>query len=255
MIFYFSGCGNSKFLAESLGERLQQELIFIPKAEDSYHIAPDEPLGFVFPVYSWAPPRLVVEFLRRVKLTLGGNNHVFMAVTCGDECGLTDSLFAKALQRHQGLKLNAAYSVQMPETYINLPGFKLDTPENAQRKIDAAKVRIEEIARHIARKEEEVDVVVGGASWIKSHPVRALFNGILISDKPFRLHDNCVGCGICEQCCPVGNIKLDSNGRPVWQHHCVGCMGCYHHCPQNAIHFGKQTIGKGQYFFKPKVKE
>ena len=38
MIFYFSGCGNSKFVAETIAAGLNDSLIFIPEAarEDRY---------------------------------------------------------------------------------------------------------------------------------------------------------------------------------------------------------------------------
>lgn len=250
MIFYFSGCGNSQWVAESLAEKLQQSFAFIPKAETSHCLPEGEPIGFVFPVYAWAPPRLVLDFVKHLRITQPGRHYVFSVVTCGDDAGLTDRIFAKHVQKYLGMEVNASFSIQMPETYINLPGFQLDTQEGVDRKVTAARTRLDSIASQLLARQQATDVIVGSSAWLKSHPVCALFNGILISDRPFRVMDSCIGCGVCQKSCPVGNIILDSTThRPVWQHQCVGCMGCYHHCPQNAIHFGKQTLGKGQYYF------
>jgi hypothetical protein len=33
MIFYFSGCGNSRFIAESIAQAINEPLVFIPDAE------------------------------------------------------------------------------------------------------------------------------------------------------------------------------------------------------------------------------
>ena len=33
MIFYFSGCGNSRFIAESIAQAINESLVFIPEAE------------------------------------------------------------------------------------------------------------------------------------------------------------------------------------------------------------------------------
>ena len=33
MIFYYSGCGNSRFVAKSIAETLGDELVFIPQAD------------------------------------------------------------------------------------------------------------------------------------------------------------------------------------------------------------------------------
>ncbi len=249
MIFYFSGCGNSRWLAESLAESIDDKVIFIPDEMDKdavYEFRQDERLGFVFPVYAWAPPRIVTDFVKAMRFT-GEPSYVFMACTCGDETGLTEVLFRKTLKQ-KGLNLDAAFSFIMPETYINLPGFQLDTIENESRKVDAAKLRLPMVASRIKECVSCSDMNIGKASWLKSRLVQPMFQCFLISDKPFRVESSCIGCGKCAEACPVGNIVM-KDSKPLWEHHCVGCMACYHHCPENAIRFGRQTIGKGQYYY------
>ena len=72
MIFYFSGCGNSRHVAETLAAQMNDEMIFIPEAARAghynYSLSEGEPLGFVFPIYSWAPPRLVLDFLKQLRM-------------------------------------------------------------------------------------------------------------------------------------------------------------------------------------------
>lgn len=248
MIFYYSGCGNSAWVARALAEKCNDGLTFVPKADGHYDLAEDEAVGFVFPVYSWAPPDIVTDFVKRLSLSRKPA-YVYMVCTCGDEAGLTAKLFGKCIAR-KGWHLDAAYSIQMPETYINLPGFKLDTPEGADLKIAAARKRIEGIAYDLnQRKRGVTDVVTGSMSWFKSVVTKWVFYKLLITDKPFRVGEACVGCGICAKNCPVDNIRI-VDGRPQWQHHCLSCMSCYHRCPQNAIQWGKGTKDKGQYYCK-----
>ena len=62
MIFYFSGTGNSAWVAERMAEALQDRTVAIAEAsvqERTYALRADERLGFVFPVYAWGPPKLV----------------------------------------------------------------------------------------------------------------------------------------------------------------------------------------------------
>ncbi len=77
MIFYFSGCGNSRFIAESIAQALNEQLVFIPEAEREGHfdytLAEDERVGFVFPIYSWCPPQLVMDFVQKLKFTKAPN--------------------------------------------------------------------------------------------------------------------------------------------------------------------------------------
>ena len=252
MILWYSGCGNSRFVADQLSAKLNDSnMVFIPEAARNntpLQFQDDEILGIVFPVYSWSVPKLVSQFLRKAKIT-GRPSYIFAACTCGDETGLTIRHLKKDLKK-QGLTLDAFFSFQMPETYINLPGFKLDTDENALRKINAAKSSLQETVRLIKeRAQGNFDKLKGGSSFLKSNILKPLFYGLLITDRKFRVSDSCIGCGLCAKNCPLQNITIE-NDRPKWNGHCTNCMSCYHRCPKNAINFGKNTVGKGQYFYK-----
>lgn len=249
MILWYSGCGNSRFVADTLAHNLGDDnMVFIPEAarqNTTLEFGADDVLGIVFPVYSWSVPKLVSEFLRTVRIN-GKPTYIFAAVTCGDETGLTEKHLRKDLAK-QNLQLDAFFSFQMPETYVNLPGFKLDTPENANRKINAARISLPETARLIKeRTKGNFDKLKGGSSFLKSNILKPLFYGLLITDRKFNVSDACIGCGICAKKCPLRNITMQ-NDRPKWNGHCTNCMSCYHRCPKNAINFGKGTLGKGQY--------
>ena len=92
MILWYSGCGNSRFVADTLARDLGDDnMVFIPDAARQGTVLefhPDDVLGIVFPVYSWSVPKLVSEFLRTV-IIKGKPKYIFAACTCGDETGLT----------------------------------------------------------------------------------------------------------------------------------------------------------------------
>lgn len=252
MILWYSGCGNSRFVADTLSRELADDnMVFIPEAArlgTTLEFGPDDVLGIVFPVYSWSVPKLVSEFLRTASIK-GKPAYIFAACTCGDQTGLTWEHLKKDLAK-QNITLNAFFSFQMPETYINLPGFELDTTENAARKINGTKESLKEAVKLIKeRAQGNYDRLKGGSSFLKSNILKPLFYGLLITDRKFRVSDACIGCGICAKSCPLQNITIE-NDRPKWNGHCTNCMSCYHRCPKNAINFGKNTVGKGQYFYK-----
>ena len=67
MIYYYSGCGNSRYVAESLSKELGEDLEFIPDLIDKSLEEFDCEgglLGFVFPVYAWDVPTLVRDFIK-----------------------------------------------------------------------------------------------------------------------------------------------------------------------------------------------
>ena len=250
MIFYFSGCGNSKHVAETIAAGLNDTLIFIPEAAREgryeYTLAEGERLGFVFPIYSWAPPKLVIDFVKKLQLK-AKPSYVYFASTCGDNCGLTEKVFRKAVEE-KGWQLSACFSVQMPETYIAMAGFKLDTPENAKLKIDKADDFLMRYIPRLINKESFSEMVIGGLAWLKTYLVNPGFNRSATDDSKYLSTDACIHCGKCVEACPLKNISLEE-GRPVWHGNCTMCMSCYHHCPVNAIQYGKATVGKGQYYF------
>ena len=253
MIFYFSGCGNSKHVAGTIAAGLNDTLTFIPEAAREgrydYTLAEGERLGFVFPIYSWAPPRLVLDFVKKLQLK-AKPDYLYFACTCGDNCGLTEKVFRKAVEE-KGWSLSACFSVQMPETYIGMAGFKLDTPENAKLKIDRANDLLKRNITRLINKEHFSEMVVGSLAWLKTYLVNPGFNRSATDDSKYHVTEACIHCGKCVEACPLKNITLEE-GRPKWLGHCTMCMGCYHHCPVNAIQYGKVTVGKGQYYFGKK---
>ena len=251
MIFYFSGCGNSKHVAETIAMQMNDRLVFIPEAAREnrfdYTLAENERLGFVFPVYAWAPPRLVLDFVGRLQFAVKPA-YVYFACTCGDECGHTEKIFRKAIEG-KGWELSACFSMKMPETYIGMPGFKLDTEENARKKIEAAEVAMGRNIPRLMNRETFSEMVLGGAAWLKSYLINGSFNKFACDDRKYRSTDKCIGCGKCVNVCPLQNITLE-DGKPKWNGHCTMCMACYHHCPVNAIQYGTATEGKGQYYYR-----
>ena len=59
-----------------------------------------------------------------------------MVATCGDDTGLTAREWT-ALMCEKGLTADAQFSVQMPNTYVLLPGFDVDSPTLEAEKFGA----------------------------------------------------------------------------------------------------------------------
>lgn len=247
MIYWFSGTGNSRFVASELGKALGQELQFIPSTSASRQTPDSKGMGFVFPVYSWGVPPVVLDFIAGLPDSFAAEQlYTWAAMTCGDEVAKTPEMLARALRR-KGIKLNACWSVIMPNNYVLLPGFDVDSAELAEQKLRAVPARIEVIASEIRQKTERFDVTRGSSPRLKSM-VWHLFKRWGVFPSKWKVNDKCVDCGRCSTVCPVGNIKMEA-GHPVWGKDCISCVACYHACKLQAIEYGKFTRGKGRYFF------
>lgn len=252
MIYYFSGTGNSTFVAMTLGNFLGMEIKFIPEIDTHIEQAPEDGILFVFPVYSWGTPPLVSKFIANL-----GNDFwdrikemgvsVDCVMTCGDEVALAPEMIIKDL-RKKGIDLNSVWSVIMPNNYVLLPGFDVDPKELENRKLMECEPRILEIAQSLSRKEKRIDVTRGSIPALKSRIVYPLFKRWGIFPRKWHFTDSCIGCGKCEKICPLCNVKM-KDGHPEWGRNCCSCLGCYHICPVHAVAYGKETGKKGQYLF------
>lgn len=246
MIYYFSGTGNSLKVCKLLAEELHDGYSSIV----SSNVCKEAMVGIVFPVYAWGVPKIVENFIINVLPTLLGQRslYIYVVMTCGDDVGCTDKIVSKAMKK-VGIRLCAAFSVQMPNTYVSLPGFDVDSDVLARKKVSVMEQNIGRIAKSIRNREEVIDVTRGGMAWIKSNILRPLFYKFLMNDNSFWVDKTCVHCGRCATHCSVKNIEMKRCGAislPSWQGNCEGCLGCYHTCPQHAIQYGRFTRNKGQ---------
>ncbi|MPN15797.1 hypothetical protein SDC9_163133 [bioreactor metagenome] len=248
MIFYFSGTGNSAYIAQSLARENSLSLISIAeemKNKDngySYRLEEGEPAGFVFPVYAWGPPRIVTDFASKITFESKGKPYIFAVCTCGDEAGNTMDILKKALAK-AGLTLASGYSVVMPNNYII--GFDTDPPEVEKKKQTDARSSVDNISEAISLQREGFKIKKGKFSFLKSGIVYGLFNRYALNGKKFYVTGACTECGLCERICPTGNIRMDP--KPIWGNSCTQCLACIHRCPARAIEYGKSTVKKGRY--------
>lgn len=255
MIYYFSGTRNSRYAAMRLGSLTGQKVMFIPDTDPyTQSLIPDSDrsVGFVFPVYAWGVPPIVLDFISRlpqkmVEEMADGSVYIWCVATCGDETGMAVEMLRKAL-RARNVDLSGAWSLLMPNVYVLLPGFGTDPKELEQKKLSEAVGRIEEIAGRIsARATGCDDVHLGPFPRLKTALVYPLFKRFGVNTRKWHYTDACIGCGKCASACPVDNIAM-VDGHPRWGTDCTSCCACYHVCPVRAAQYGSITRKAGQFY-------
>ena len=245
MIFYFSGTGNSRWVAEELARQLNDKAVFIPEARSEYQPAADEKIGFVFPVYAWSAPKCVFDFIRRVRFEKYDGNFVYFVCTCHTQTGRIDRIMQKAL-KERGMRCDAGFSLKMPNNYLLAPFVRADREKKKRQLIARAQVRLGLIADSLKKDEKTFRLTRGFGASVLSGIGRPLFEK-LMTVKGFYATDACNQCGLCAKVCPVGNISVSQ--KPVWGDHCEMCQACLNYCPCQAIQYGHYTKNKKRYVF------
>lgn len=240
MIFYFTGTGNSLYAAKHLradGEFLIDMASALKEQALRFSVAPDEPVGFVFPVYFYTVPTIVADFIRAMHLT--GSSYVYAVITCGGSICQAGSVLKKLLKK-EGLPLHYVKSLLMPDNsmlFYQIPG-----QEEASGRLQSADKALKAIREDITCLRT---TTIGDMTLLSD--LIGLGYQACSKTAGFYAQDHCISCGICVKNCPQSAIQLEQ-GKPVWtKERCCKCSACINRCPVNAIQYGKGTIKRNRY--------
>ncbi|MEG2002835.1 MAG: EFR1 family ferrodoxin [Clostridia bacterium] len=248
MVIYFSGTGNSEFVAKSLAQNLNEECVtfneLIKKNKYKLEFNKAENLILIFPIHAWQPPKFILEYLEKVEIK--GEPMISAIATCGGEAGQAMRVLRTTLGK-KNLRLRNFASVTMPDNYVVM--FDVENESEINRKVENCKDFIKTITEYLNQGNSFQTVNKGSFPLSKTYIVNPIFRKMYMSSKPFFTDDNCVNCGKCVEFCPMDNIKIVNN-EVVFGKDCVQCMSCINRCPFKAIQYGKKTKDRGRYVFR-----
>jgi len=231
-ILYFTATGNNLYIAKRLGG----EHYSIPKMLNSGELElEDEQIGIVFPVHWLAVPKLVEEFLDRVKLK---SNYIFAVLSYGMVAGAAAGQLVKIGKRN-GINFHYVDTILMVDNY--LPSFDMEQQKRSEPKKNI-EGKLNQIVNNIGQQKNFIVSVPLFSCWLttfmkifvylprdkKMRAKQLAFDGL------FSIDNTCNGCGVCARVCPVDNIIINS-GKPEYLGKCIFCLACTHGCPSNVI--------------------
>ena len=244
MVFYFSGTGNSRFVARGIARVLGQDATDITKYTRTMERPDFTDTGvyvFVCPSYMSAPARAMTDFVEWAGFPKGAK--AYFIVTCAASMGITPRVGGE-LCAEKGLEFMGAEHIEMPQNYIAM--FTTKKVEENIDIIEKAENEIERISGLIQKGEKLESKKIGAVEYSVTKWVRDVYYKDFMKTKKFRSTDKCISCKKCVNVCPLSNISLE-NGRPVWGDKCTHCMACINQCPKDAIEYGKGSVGKPRY--------
>ena len=247
MVLYFTGTGNSRYLARRIAEGLGMPLYDLNayiKAGDAAPVQTGRDVVLVTPTYAWRIPRVVSEWLRKTELA--GAERIWFVMDCGSEIG-NAAKYNRQLAEQKHLHYMGTAQVVMPENYIAM--FNAPQAEQARSIVREAEPKIQNAITHIKAGQEFSAPRNNLYDRFMSGPVNPIFYRFFVKADAFTASDACIGCGKCVRECPLNNIHLEQ-GKPTWGKNCIHCMACICYCPKEAIEYGKKSVGKPRYHFE-----
>lgn len=247
MVLYFSGTGNSWYVAKRIADALDEPLFSINdrlKAGDTALTATSRRLIVVTPTYAWRLPRVVRDWLLQTEFPEA--EQVWFVMTCGSEIG-NAARYNRQLAETKHLRYMGTAQIIMPENYIAM--FNAPQAEEARQIVARAEPDVDRAIRCIESGQEFPAPRGNLYDRCMSGPVNPVFYALFVKDGSFRVSERCTGCGQCVKRCTLNNIT-PQNGRPVWGGRCTHCMACICYCPVEAIEYGKKSLGKPRYHFE-----
>lgn len=253
-IFYFSGTGNTWFVAETLKRELQYRSIDAEAfsiedttlaEEGKLHqlIAESEHILIGYPIYGSVAPKPMIDFIENLPKTYKGTMmSVFstVALASGDGPVVYREIFeARGYRFHTGMEFKLSNN-------FNVPGFPdvlhVGNEENIDRRNDKARIKVEKMADSVA----EGKTMVEGDHFLGrllGNLQRRHIDELLVkfNDKLYVENSKCIGCEKCIQICPVNNIS-EVDGEIAFKGSCAVCMRCYHFCSAKAINVTKASL-------------
>lgn len=230
-IFYFTGTGNSLAVAKRIGGTL----ISIPQVIDSQDLHfKDDVIGIVFPIYGFAAPKMVRQFLNKVKFEA---DYTLAIGTYGNMPGAAMFNIQKLAEK-QGYRFDYANHLLMVDNF--LPVFEIGSEIEKLPKKKTEEMTAKIVADIRNRKHMKASASLGQRAF--TYVIDSATSNTEKNAQKYIVNDKCTKCGICAQVCLAKNIAVTDKVR--FSNHCAGCEACLHHCPQNAIHLKNEKSNK-----------
>lgn len=245
-IYFFSGTGNSLFVAKELQKRIPDAAI-IPMVSLMKHKviqAQGRVIGFVFPVHALTIPIIVRKFIQ--KLDLEKADYIFAIATREGSVFRGFEKIDQLLKRKKR-RLSSHFILKMYNNdarhgkYIVPTKSEIFSREKVVlEQLDIIKEII--ITKGISREKDTNYTIKTASNPILGFLIEKIviflmniaeyFGGV----NYFYYDDKCTGCGICEKVCLSKKIKMVDE-RPTWQKDilCYMCFACLNYCPKEAV--------------------
>jgi ferredoxin len=245
LTLYFSGTGNTKYIAELFSRKMNARCFSIEGDVDfTAEIKAQDTVAFCYPIYNSRVPRIMRRFVHKHKTDLLGKKVVILVTQqalSGDGARVFTDLFERG-----AIEVIYAEHFNLQQNMGNIPVWSaLFTPDEKtnRRFIKKTEAKMDAVCNNIKNnvvkkrgfnKASEILGYLQGKPWQKdtSQITPARLEKRLAAG--VRIHGDCNACAICVGICPMKNLE-EKRGKIRPKGDCTVCYRCVNRCPQKAI--------------------
>ncbi|MCR1935643.1 EFR1 family ferrodoxin [Clostridium tepidum] len=245
ILFYFSGTGNTKWVADKIENKLSKLNNTIHKVNieniDDDVLNNIDNYDFIIigtPIYAEMGPKLINDFANSIPKVKKRIKCILYSTQGGNTACAVENIHK--ILHNKGYDVVIKANIKMINNYYFSIGKKPD------------KVEIENILKDSEKKVEVIiDKFLKGEKYLEKVSKTRLFFGKIASkgfnkilpkfSNNLKSTDYCTKCGMCVRNCPKGNIVFE-NGGVVFHSNCMLCLRCIYICPNNAIFYKEKRI-------------
>ena len=250
-IYYFSGTGNTWYVAKALkaalieqgAEAKAKNIEDMPASKVTELLSWCDKVIIGYPIYGSDSPRIMREFVANLPKSDNQkpiSTFTTVALYSGDGTILYRKLFGE-----KGYKFETGMEFIMPNN-LNVPGFPDVLPIGDEDKVHQKNLRANEKAKKMA------GAILTGKTKVQYDRVFGHLMGAVqrkhvddfiakLNSTMYVEHDKCIKCMRCVKLCPADNIVFNDGKIEIFDN-CMGCMRCYHFCPTGAINITEKSL-------------
>ncbi|MDQ2087303.1 EFR1 family ferrodoxin [Herbivorax sp. ANBcel31] len=234
LTLYFSGTGNSKYLAERFSEIMGGDCYSIEEEVDFENlITTASTIAFSYPIYGSCVPQILREFVTKNKNYL---NEKKLIIFCTQAMFSGDGarVFIELLE---GINFEVIYAehFNMPNNIGNIPVLPIKNREQikkAFKKVDKKLYKTCENIKNEVIKKRGFNAFSKGLGFYSQR--KYFLKSEERKKKDVKISPDCIACSKCVEVCPMKNLqvidkKIEQKGK------CTLCYRCVNICPNKAI--------------------
>lgn len=243
-LFYFSGTGNTKWVAD----RIKYEFEKLGHCIDILNIENfDGDLKKIFnydyliigtPIYAEMHPKIVDDFVKRIPKT---DNEIKVMVysTQGGSTSCGAESISRVLSK-KGYKVFIQENIKMINNYYFAVG-KKPIKEDIEFILNEAEKKIKELVNNFIQEKKSINYISSSRVFLGKIASKGFKKFLPKLSKNIMASKECTKCGLCVRNCPRGNITIE-NDRAVFHSNCMLCLRCIYICPNNVVNYKNKKI-------------